>query len=210
MAKAPACPFYGREKKALLVCLLGGADTAGEDELQIEFPNLTCRKRYSGKYCCGDWKACTLASELLEEYELQSRSRYIMTAKEYLSRARDIRAEVQQLQRMKGRAWDRATRSTAQLSEAPAHGGGSGKDPMIAYAEYSQQLEARTADLLNVQREILRTIEQVPDSRYRLLLRARYLEGMTWEQIAVEMAYSWRQMLRMHGDVLQVVGEILS
>lgn len=81
---------------------------------------------------------------------------------------------------------------------------------MLAYAEYSHQLEARTADLLNVQREILRTIEQVPDSRYRLLLRARYLEGMTWEQIAVEMAYSWRQMLRMHGDALQVVGEILS
>ena len=132
-----------------------------------------------------------------------------MTAKQYLSRARDIQEEVWQLQRMKFRAWDQATRSTAQLSKAPAHGGGQ-QDPMAAYTEYSGQLEKRTADLLNVQREILQTIEQVQDGRYRRLLRARYLEGMTWEQIAVELNYSYQNVVQfLHPKALKAAEEII-
>lgn len=133
-----------------------------------------------------------------------------MTAKQYLSRARDIQSEVRQLQRMKARAWEQATRNTAQLSQVPAHGGGGKQDPAAAYAEYSGQLEKRTADLLNVQREILQTIEQVQDSRYRRLLRARYLEGMTWEQIAVEMDYSYSQVVKhLHPQALDRVKDAI-
>ena len=131
-----------------------------------------------------------------------------MTAKEYLSRVRGLDAEIKQLLRIRQRAWEQVTRTTSQLSKAPAHGGDR-QDPLTSYVHYSELLEARTAELLEVQRETLCTIEQVQDSRYRRLLRARYLEGMTWEQIAVRMGYSWRQVVRMHGDALNEVDGIM-
>lgn len=46
-------------------------------------------------------------------------------------------------------------------------------------------------------------IDALPDGRQRLLLRLRYIDGRTWEQIAVRMGYSFRQILRMHGTALE-------
>jgi RNA polymerase sigma factor (sigma-70 family) len=38
--------------------------------------------------------------------------------------------------------------------------------------------------------------------RERTLLRLYYIDGLTWEQVAYEMDYSWRQVHRIHGDAL--------
>ena len=48
-------------------------------------------------------------------------------------------------------------------------------------------------------------IERVNDCTLRKLLIKRYLQFKTWEQIAVEMNYSWRQIVRLHGKALQKV-----
>ncbi len=72
MPRAPVCPFYGHTKKERLVCLQGGADTTGQNELTMHFPNQMCRVRYWVNFCCGDWKRCTLASALWEEYEKEN------------------------------------------------------------------------------------------------------------------------------------------
>lgn len=132
-----------------------------------------------------------------------------MTAKEYLNRARGLEREVTQLREMKRRAYELATSSTAKPSQAPTHGDGA-RDVFAAYAQYNAMLEERTAELLDVQRETLQTIERVPDSRYRQLLRARYLENKTWEEIAVQTSYSWRQVLRLHGEALRAVSGMMS
>ena len=72
MPRAPMCPFYGRTKKAKLVCLMGGADTTGADELEMNFPTQMSRVRYWVDFCCGDWERCTLADALWSEYEKQT------------------------------------------------------------------------------------------------------------------------------------------
>lgn len=37
----------------------------------------------------------------------------------------------------------------------------------------------------------------------RVLMRMRYIEGKDWEKIALELHYSYRHTIRLHGDILQ-------
>lgn len=50
---------------------------------------------------------------------------------------------------------------------------------------------------------IVRVIRSVKDPTKRTLLRHRYINGMSWEQICVAMNYSWRQMHRLHASALR-------
>ena len=45
-------------------------------------------------------------------------------------------------------------------------------------------------------------IEKLPNETEKTLLMLRYIKGMTFEQVAVEMGYSWRHTLRLHGQAL--------
>ena len=52
-------------------------------------------------------------------------------------------------------------------------------------------------------KEIETVIETLEDKTLQLLLRYRYIDGMTWEQIAVKMRYDYRWVLRLHGRALE-------
>ena len=45
-------------------------------------------------------------------------------------------------------------------------------------------------------------IEKLPNETEKTLLMLRYINGKTFEQVAVEMGYSWRHTLRLHGQAL--------
>lgn len=131
-----------------------------------------------------------------------------MTAKKYLSRARGIEDEIRQLERMRRTAYERATGCTAPITPVPAHGAGG--DSASEYAHYDGLLQRKIEELHAVMAEIESTIERVPDERYRRLLRWRYLEQHTWEQVAVDMNYSYSQVVKyLHPDALKAVSEIM-
>ena len=46
-------------------------------------------------------------------------------------------------------------------------------------------------------------IHEVKDERKRDILVRYYLQGMTWEQIAVEKKLSWTHLHRLHGEALE-------
>lgn len=52
--------------------------------------------------------------------------------------------------------------------------------------------------------EIETLINKLP-TREQYLVRARYMEKKTWEQIAVEMRYSWPQVHRIHSNALRIL-----
>lgn len=70
------------------------------------------------------------------------------------------------------------------------------RDELLAlYAEKCAQMDAE-----------LLAIEQVIDSlepREKTLLRLHYVKGLTWENVCVEMSYSWRQVHRIHAKALE-------
>ena len=53
---------------------------------------------------------------------------------------------------------------------------------------------------------IEQAIEEL-EPRERWLVRLHYIDGLTWEQVAVEMDYSWRQVHRIHSDALDKLKE---
>ena len=72
------------------------------------------------------------------------------------------------------------------------------------------ELMNQRSQALDKLREVGWVIRQVDNKNYRQLLHRRYIEGNTWERIAVEMEMNYRWILRMHGKALEKVEEILN
>lgn len=100
-----------------------------------------------------------------------------------------------------------AEKVSPTLSSLPKGGGGPGR--MISAVEHINALEAELADQIvervTTRREIGQAIDRVQDERLSRLLRLRYINGLTWERVAVEMDYSYMQVCRLHGKALDVI-----
>ena len=68
--------------------------------------------------------------------------------------------------------------------------------------ELQEQLAGQLAALAQMRKKIEEEINGVEEPRLREILRLRYINGYTWERVAEEMNYSFRQVTRMHGDAL--------
>lgn len=67
--------------------------------------------------------------------------------------------------------------------------------------DVKQEIEAYLESSVILLRRIEASIKQLP-AREMYLIRARYIENRTWEQICVDMNYGWRQIHRIHSDAL--------
>lgn len=64
------------------------------------------------------------------------------------------------------------------------------------------ELNQEVVKLVELKRKIIKEIDSVPNEDHRLILTLRYLNYKTWEQIAVEMNYSYRNIHYLHKDAL--------
>lgn len=127
-----------------------------------------------------------------------------MTTKEWLNRAKNIDAEIGRLLRERRKAWERAVSITSRLNANNVSGT---KDPH-KYDElvaYESLIDARVDELYAVKQEILKAINAVQDGTLRAILTERYINFKKWEQIAIDLNYSWRQIIRLHGRALQEI-----
>lgn len=132
-----------------------------------------------------------------------------MTAKEWLMRAWKIDREVNALLEAQKAAYDRLTGATAACGNVPVSGT---KDPHIydGYVELANKLNDRIDELCAVKAEITELIGRLDDPRLRTLLTARYISCLTFEQIASEMHYSVRSVLRLHRKALEKIDELIN
>jgi RNA polymerase sigma factor (sigma-70 family) len=89
----------------------------------------------------------------------------------------------------------------------PAPGGGrNGASPVEIAATKHDELRTRylqkVAELEDAMAKVEAAIETL-DHRDRALVRLYYIQGKTWEEVCVEMSYSWRQIHRIHSEVLK-------
>lgn len=127
-----------------------------------------------------------------------------MTKKEWLSRARHIDKEIKALEEAKQGLYERATKSTATMN---ATGGTQGSyEPYKAeeYAICAAEIDRAEKRLQAVKIEVLAAINSIddPDSTLRTILIEYYVSCKTWEQIAIDIGYSYRQTTRKHGEAL--------
>lgn len=81
----------------------------------------------------------------------------------------------------------------------------SGEDPMLNYVikrvELMDKYREKCTQLIDAQAEIETMIDNLEPTERRLV-RYRYLDGMTWEEVCVAMNYSWRQTHRIHSRLI--------
>lgn len=127
--------------------------------------------------------------------------------KAYLGRYRDNEREIRRTEEEILR-WESLSRKTTTTMGA-AGGGSNGEDKLQAAVEkivrWQNRLTLQLAERVRLQEEIEAAIATVGDERLRLLLRYRYIDGLTFERIAVELNYSWRQICNLHGKALNEV-----
>lgn len=96
---------------------------------------------------------------------------------------------------------DRAQLRSPRLDGMPH--GGSTSDPTAAAAERFIELTARyeasASDLCQRMCEVENAVSIVPDSLQREMLRAHYLRGQSWDNIAKEKMYSVSQCKQLAG-----------
>lgn len=128
--------------------------------------------------------------------------------KDRLRQYKDMQAERDQLRHLldtleAGKGDPRRQR----LDGMPTGKGGKGGALERGYESRETVREVWQAKEAELSRELL-AIEHALDSlpsRERRVLRCYYVQGMTWEQVCVETAYSWRQVHRIHAGALKVL-----
>lgn len=93
---------------------------------------------------------------------------------------------------------------TTRFDKIPGstHGAGSPTERLaIKHIALVERYEVKRMELLEEQARIEETIEKLGETE-RMLMRYRYIEGMTWEEVAVAINYSWMQMHRIHARAL--------
>ena len=70
-------------------------------------------------------------------------------------------------------------------------------------SEMEDKLNLLLDEYVKKKNEIISQIESIEDEISYEILFARYIEKKTFEKIADEMSYSWRQIIRLHGRALQ-------
>lgn len=128
-----------------------------------------------------------------------------MTVKEYLRQYLTAYNEAQRIGSDIARLRIRyAYPSAIQYSDMPkAHNTEHDLSDYAAKVQLLEQdLNRKMNECIRVEVEIRQSIDQLPDDRERELLRLRYIDGMTWEAIAVVMGYALRHVHRIHGNAL--------
>ena len=80
--------------------------------------------------------------------------------------------------------------------------------PISKIIELENEINKDIDTLVDLKREAKQLIEKLDDNVEKLILYKRYFENKTFEQISVELNYSWRHIHRLHSSALQNFAKI--
>lgn len=131
-----------------------------------------------------------------------------MTAKQYLNRVRRIDKEISSLLRLVQRTRESLEAVTQNYD---SDGAQSTKNPhrFDRLAELESLVDEKIDEQIQMKADILCTIMKLDNRVQRILLMDYYVEMMTWEQVAVDLNYSYMHITRLHGYALKEVQKIL-
>lgn len=138
-----------------------------------------------------------------------------MTAKQYLKRAYRcnelLKSNLEELENLRAMSTSIAS---PDLTKERVSGTPSQEAHFVGAVNKMVDLEKQVDDemvhLLDLKIDIRDVVNQVEDVKGILVLRYRYLEFMTWENLSDKMGYSMRQIHRIHEAALINVADILT
>lgn len=133
-----------------------------------------------------------------------------MTSKEkikWLVRCKDIDRKIQSKCDEKSVWMSRATKITPTYSDMPK--GGQQENKIETAIEKIMKIDAEINteidEYIQVKAEVKSVISSIPNDLYREVLERKYVKGETFEQIAYEMNYTYRNVCYLHGKALNLV-----
>lgn len=133
-----------------------------------------------------------------------------MTAKEYLNRVRRQNYILKQTEKELNEI--RADTLTLRASSLSEHVSGSKNsdtaDKYIRLESYMEKVNAEWDKLIDMRNAAKDLIGAMPDPMHRAVLYARYINGQRWEDIAMDMHYSWKGIFKLHGQALRVFDQM--
>lgn len=134
------------------------------------------------------------------------------TAKEFLKGIKRLDAIINCKQAQIDELRTRAESVTVPLKPDKIQSGstGSQEDILVRIVDLEWEVSAEIDKLIDEKDRAIKLICTLDDARHITLLRRHYVDGATWEQIAVDMVYSWRHVHRLHSDALQALERKMS
>lgn len=98
-----------------------------------------------------------------------------------------------------------ATKITPTLSDMPKGNQTSDKvsEAVSKIADLEKEIDAEVDALVAVRNQIQAAIDDVRDDTLKTLLEYRYIDGLTWEKIAVKLDKSYQWVCELHGRALK-------
>lgn len=131
-----------------------------------------------------------------------------MNTKEYLSQAfrlnERINSKLEQIQSLN----DLATNCSAVISDMPRNPNRSGSpmaDAIIKIISLQDEINDDIDKMVDLKRELVSVVKEVKDVECQILLELRYLCFHSWEDIAVEMGYTVRNIHYLHKQALRLL-----
>lgn len=134
-----------------------------------------------------------------------------MTAKEYLNQIRKLDTQIRRYDENIQMIRTELVTLREQWPDGQPHSKSGTSDPVGEQATKladtlteleTKQLKTR-AKLWRTRMEIIDRIGQLSDGVLVSVLFSRYVDCKAWEQIAVDMGYSYRHIVRLHGEALE-------
>lgn len=123
---------------------------------------------------------------------------YLMQYRESIDRTKELTAHLDELKAEAVRLKDHEGQKV-ELDEA-----------VSKYVDACTDAAAYLEMLADKRKEIESTINQIKSEKLRTLLRYRYIHGKTWEQIAVDMNYTYRRITQLHGKAISVIDALVN
>lgn len=134
-----------------------------------------------------------------------------MNAKDYLTEYKRIEARVRVLQTEVEKLRTDAEGMNINLDGMPKASGKPDKIARLAIqlAAYETDLADELSHLWSKRMEIVGELGKLKEPKHFTILHSRYIEGKTWERIAVDMDITWRYCYMLHGRALTEFEKVL-
>lgn len=131
-----------------------------------------------------------------------------MTAKTYLQQAlrldERINSKIEQIESLNELA-RKCTAAITGMPHNPTPSTSTMSDAVSKIIDLQEEIKVDIDQLVDLKRELVKVIKAVNELECQMLLELRYLCYKSWEDIAVEMGYTVRNIHYLHKHALQLV-----
>ena len=140
-----------------------------------------------------------------------------MTLKAKLLQVRRLQKEIETLDSLLKQTKEDLRTLRASWPDGQPHGSGDTSDPVGSQVsqvidtiqEIEAKIRSRRSLLWSRRMHVITMIGMVQDITLYEILKSRYIDGDSFEQIAVSLGYSYRHTIRLHGEALQTLENAL-